>query len=66
MPKTLLQNITENLPTKHTPQAVNHGDENRALADLMQDMKAHLTNAANDLLQPRQEAVDKLLNKVLH
>lgn len=40
--------------------------ENKMLAELMQEMKGHLQDAAKDLVQPRQEAVDQLLKKVLH
>jgi hypothetical protein len=43
--------------------------ENTASEDiisLMQEMKSFLKDAANELLQPRKEAVEKLLQKVHH
>ena len=39
----------------------NHSEE---LSVLMQQMKGYLDNAANDLVQPRAEAVEQLLKKV--
>ena len=39
---------------------------NEQLADLAQELKGAWQEAANDLLQPRPEAIARLLGKVLH
>lgn len=64
MEKMLLQSFTEATEANENAAAVT--DENKALSELMHEMEAHLENAAHDLLQPRQEALDKILKKQLH
>lgn len=60
MKKTLLKNFTE-----HTAIPSNPAEESSIyLTDLVKELKANLKEAANDLLQPRPEAVSRLLNKV--
>lgn len=66
MEKALLQNFTGDSDANEDTAIVKDADENKALTALMQDMRRHLQEAAKDLLQPRKEAVDKLLKKVLH
>ncbi len=66
MGKTLLQNFTGNSEANENTATVTGVTENKMLAELMQEMKGHLQDAAKDLVQPRQEAVDQLLKKVLH
>lgn len=65
MGKTLLESLTNTDPNE-TTATVTTSDEHKALSELMQDMKLQLENASNDLLQPRKEALDNLLKKVLH
>lgn len=65
MGKILLQKITDNEADENTA-TVKRVQDNSALTALIQEMKSHLQDAAKDLLQPRKEAVDKLLKKVLH
>jgi hypothetical protein len=62
MKRTLLKEITPD--TKKS--AVMERPESDELTDLVQDMKGAWKEAANDLLQPRPEAVAQLLKKVLH
>jgi hypothetical protein len=66
MAKTLLEKLTENTDSEETTATVASGNENQTLSQLMQEMKSHLQDASNDLLQPRAEAVQNLLKKVLH
>lgn len=66
MGKTLLQNFAGNSEANENTATVTGVTENKMLAELMQEMKGHLQDAAKDLVQPRQEAVDELLKKVLH
>jgi hypothetical protein len=65
MGKTLLQSFTGNSEAQENTATVGV-KENKMLAELMQEMKGHLQDAAKDLMQPRQEAVESLLKKVLH
>lgn len=51
---------------KKTAEDVNKENSSEQLIDLMQEMKGAWQEAANDLLQPRPEAVAQLLKKVLH
>ena len=63
MEQTLLLTFTEHSPVK--PAAVmDKGNNSEELSVLMQQMKGYLDNAANDLVQPRAEAVEQLLKKV--
>lgn len=62
MRKTLLKDYPSNQKTTITEDH-NAGDK---LTDLVHDMKAALQEASTDLLQPRPEAVARLLQKVLH
>jgi len=66
MEKTLLQSVAGTTEANEKTAPVTSVDDNKALSELIQEMKSHLGDAAGDLLQPRQEAVDKLLKKVLH
>ena len=66
MGKTLLQSFIGNSEAQENTATVTSVNEKKMLADLMQEMKGHLQDAAKDLMQPRQEAVESLLNKVLH
>jgi hypothetical protein len=67
MGKTLLQNFTGNTQTEaDAASAMTSADDNKALSELMQEMKSHLDNAAADLMPPRQKILDTLLDKVLH
>lgn len=64
MRKTLLKEITYPSHQKTTTtEDLNASDK---LTDLVQDMRAALQEASADLLQPRPEAVARLLQKVLH
>lgn len=65
MEKTLLQSFSETAEANQKVP-VTSVDENKALSELMQEMKSHLDDAAKDVLQPRPEAVAKLLKKALH
>lgn len=63
MEKTLLQ------PSKYTDNnlpKVNSNDESISLEKLVDEMKPHLDNAADQLLQPEQQTLDKLFKKILH
>jgi len=66
MGKPLLSNLTGNTSADENAATVTDTDQNKALAELMQEMKAPLEDAAKDLLKPRQEVIDRLLGKVLH
>jgi hypothetical protein len=66
MAKTLLENLTGTTDGEENTATVASGNENQTLSELMQEMKSHLQGASNDLLQPRPEAVQNLLKKVLH
>ena len=63
MKRTLLNETTPN--TKKSA-VIERQPETEELIDLMQEMKGNWKEAANDLLQPRPEAVAQLLKKVLH
>ena len=65
MGKMLLQSLTGTEENENSA-AVTHPDENKALSELLQDMKAQLDEASKDLLQPRKEALDSLFRKILH
>ena len=65
MGKTLLQSFTGHSEEQENTATVTGDNENKMLAELMREMKGNLQDAAKDLLQPRQEAVDSLLKKVL-
>lgn len=65
MGKTLLQSFTGNTEGNENTVTVASG-EDKTLSELMQDMKSHLDSASKDLLQPRAEALEKLIKKVLH
>ena len=64
MKKTLLKHSIENT----TKAAVTPDMErtNEQLSDLAQELKGAWQEASNDLLQPRPEAIARLLGKVLH
>lgn len=64
MKKTLLKHSTENTKKAAEMQGVERTNEQ--LADLAQELKGAWQEAANDLLQPRPEAIARLLGKVLH
>ena len=66
MGKTLLQSFTGNSEGQENTATVTGVNEKEMLAELMREMKGNLQDAAKDLLQPRQEAVESLLRKVLH
>lgn len=63
MKRTLLKETTQN--TKKST-VMEREPESEQLIDLMQEMKGAWKEAADDLLQPRPEAVAQLLRKVLH
>lgn len=63
MSKTLPKCLTEN---EKSAEVMKPGKEKEVLIDLMQEMKAYWNDAADDLVQPRPEAVAQLLKKVLH
>ncbi len=65
MGRTLLQKFT-GTEVNENSDIVTSGDEHTSLDELMQDMKAQLDQAVSDVLCPRQEVLDKILNKVLH
>lgn len=60
MTKTLPADLTNN---SETTTSTTSKDDQKSLAELMFDMKHHLQSAANDLLQPRTEAIEQLLQK---
>jgi hypothetical protein len=62
MKKTVLKKFTEitAIPA-HSAE-----DSSIYLTDLVKELKTSLKEAASDLLQPRPEAISRLLNKVLH
>jgi hypothetical protein len=61
MNKTLLK--TFNPFTAEKTGDMLHTTENKALTELMNEMKPFWQEAANDLLQPRPEAVAQLLRR---
>jgi len=61
MNKTLLKTFNPFTPGR--PGDMLHTMENKALTELMNDMKGFWQEAARDLLQPRPEAVAQLLRK---
>lgn len=65
MRKTVLQNFTE-VTTKKPAAASEPMMTDAAFTALIQEMKPILQEAATDLLQPRKEALDFLLKKVLN
>jgi hypothetical protein len=65
MGKTLLQDLTGNTETKESALTAD-ADDNKGLSELMHEMKKQLDSAAAELMQPRQEVLDKLLKQVLH
>ncbi len=66
MGKTLLKKITGSKNKNAAIPVLSSIEDNNALHELMQEMKAHLNDAAKDMLQPRPEIVNNLLKKVLH
>ena len=62
MNKTLPGKIT----TTNTAVVKEPKNDSEPLIALVQEMKSVWQEAANDLLQPRPEAVAQLLKKVLH
>ena len=64
MEKTLLRTTNDNTDVKE--KTATSENENIALSDLMHQMQKHLEDAQKDLIQPRNEVVEKLLKKVLH
>jgi hypothetical protein len=65
MRKTVLQNFTEF--TDKMPAVMPETELSDAqFTALIQEMKPFLQEAASDLLQPRKEALDFLLKKVLN
>lgn len=65
MRKTLLRQNTENT-LKNTAVQPKMEENEAQLSDLAQELKSAWQEAANDLLQPRPEAIARLLGKVLH
>lgn len=65
MNKTLHKNLSKTT-SKKTAVVVENEKNSEELIDLMKDMKHVWQEAADDLMQPRPEAVAQLLNKVLH
>jgi hypothetical protein len=63
MKRTLLNDTT---PNTKKADVMEREPESEQLIDLMQEMKGTWKEAADDLLQPRPEAVAQLLKKVLH
>lgn len=65
MNKTLQKNLTKT--TSKKPAVLVDSEKNsEELIDLMKEMKHIWQDAAEDLMQPRPEAVAQLLKKVLH
>jgi hypothetical protein len=64
MQKTLLKKFTVENTKAAAAQKLQEGEE--LLTDLVQEMKTCMQEIANDLLQPRPEAVERLLKKVHH
>jgi len=64
MHKTLLKKFTVENTKAAATHRLHEGEE--LLTDLVQEMRAYMQEIANDLLQPRPEAVEKLLKKVHH
>lgn len=64
MNRTLLKKPT--IDKKKPAGMVEKENSSEQLTELMQEMKNVWQEAANDLLQPRPEAVAQLLKKVLH
>ena len=65
MNKTLQKNLTKS--TSKKPAVFVESEKNsEELIDLMKEMKHIWQDAAEDLMQPRPEAVAQLLKKVLH
>jgi hypothetical protein len=65
MRKTILQNFNE-VTTKKPAVMPESGLTNEQYNDLLQEMRPFLQEAASELLQPRKEALDFLLKKVLN
>jgi hypothetical protein len=64
MNKTLHKELTKkSYYQPHTPIIAGPLKEDVILSDLVQEMKSYLKEAAQDLLQPRPEAIAQLLNK---
>ena len=59
MEKMLLLTFTG----KKTGNTVLRDKKNEKLAVVMKQMKSYLSDAANDLLQPRTQAIEQLLKK---
>lgn len=64
MKKTLPDNFTLNKIEK-ADAAIGSPHEQGRLTDLMKEMGGVLKDAANDLLQPRKEAVKNIIKKAL-
>lgn len=63
MRKTLLKQFID---TKMPANVMERNEKSDKLIDLMQEMKSSWKEAANDLLEPRSEAIENILKKVLH
>jgi hypothetical protein len=64
MGKVLLRNVIDNAEDNET--AVASAEDNSDLSELMKEMRAHLQEAAKDLLQPRPQVIEGILRKALH
>lgn len=65
MRKTILRNLTESTLKKSAVMPdIEMSDEQ--FSNLVQEMKPLLQEAASELLQPRKEAMDFLLKRVLN
>lgn len=60
MNKTLHKKLTENHLYKHTPLLANFNGDNTQATGLAHEMNL-LRQAANDLMQPRKEAIANIL-----
>lgn len=65
MKKTLLKRIPEKTPDQPVMK-LNEELKSELLADLVQDMKPFLQEAAADLLKPRPEFMAQLFQRVLN
>jgi|GEM_PF-6115317 len=63
MAKTLLADFSNKADQTQDTTGLMCTDEEKDLGSLMEEMKFHLSEAAGDLLQPRQEVIDQLLSK---
>lgn len=65
MRKTILRNLTESTPKKSAVMPDTEMTDEQ-FSNLVQEMKPLLQEAATELLQPRKEALDFLLKRVLN